>query len=183
MSSAAFRATPNLPASADVTSERQVIDIFLAPGEFYFGDQDTRIRTVLGSCVAITLWHPLRLIGGMCHFMLPTRGHKPGADLDGRYGDEAVQLFLKELKRTRSAPGEYEVKLFGGGNMFPDRGRHHALHVQVGRRNVDSGLQWLQHHRFRIKAQHMEGNGHRNIVFELWSGDVWLRHVEPPSGK
>jgi chemotaxis protein CheD len=32
------------------------------------------IRTVLGSCVSITLWHPVKRVGGMCHFLLPTRG-------------------------------------------------------------------------------------------------------------
>jgi len=34
------------------------LEIFLHQGEVYFGDRDTRIRTVLGSCVAITMWHP-----------------------------------------------------------------------------------------------------------------------------
>lgn len=168
-------------ASPDVTSERQVIDIFLAPGEFFFGDQDTRIRTVLGSCVALTLWHPARLIGGMCHYMLPSRGLKRGSELDGRYGDEAVQLFLNEVKRYRSHPSEYEVKLFGGGNMFPHAHRHGGL--DVGGRNIELGLQMLQQHRFRLKARHMAGAGHRNVVFEVWSGDVWLKHVGPAPGK
>src|SRR5690606_24666729 len=27
----------------------------------------------LGSCVALILWHPTRLIGGMAHIILPTR--------------------------------------------------------------------------------------------------------------
>ena len=47
-------------------------DVFLLPGEFHFGDQDDRIITLLGSCVAITLWHPEKRIGGMCHYMLPS---------------------------------------------------------------------------------------------------------------
>lgn len=169
-------ANTSFTASSDVTSERQVIDIFLAPGEFYFGDQDTRIRTVLGSCVAVTLWHPARLIGGMCHYMLPSRGLKRGSDLDGRYGDEAIQLFLDEVKRHRSHPTEYEAKVFGGGNMFPEARRGRAL--DVGRRNIELGLQLLQQHRFNLKARHMAGVGHRNVVFEVWSGDVWMKHVE-----
>ena len=53
---------------------RNVIEIFLQPGDFYFGDRDTRIRTLLGSCVSITMWHPRLHVGGMCHFMLPERG-------------------------------------------------------------------------------------------------------------
>ncbi len=39
------------------------MDIFLQPGELYFGDSDTCIRTVLGSCVSLTFWHP-KLLGG-----------------------------------------------------------------------------------------------------------------------
>ena len=65
-----------------------VIDVFLQPGEFYFGEEKTRIRTLLGSCVAVTLWHPKLRIGGMCHYMLPRRPRdKAGAaeKLDGRY--------------------------------------------------------------------------------------------------
>lgn len=50
------------------------LDIFLQPGEWYFGEGNTRVRTTLGSCVAIVLWHPVRRIGGMCHYMLPSRG-------------------------------------------------------------------------------------------------------------
>ncbi len=49
------------------------IDVFLQPGDVYFGDRHTRLRTILGSCVSITLWHPQRLLGGMCHFILPAR--------------------------------------------------------------------------------------------------------------
>ncbi|MGI9213007.1 MAG: chemotaxis protein CheD, partial [Methylococcaceae bacterium] len=64
---------------------RDIIEIFLQPGEYYFSDRDTRIRTVLGSCVAITFWHPGILVGGMCHFMLPTRmRNRESTELDGR---------------------------------------------------------------------------------------------------
>ena len=56
------------------------IDVFLQPGDFYFGEAGTRIRTLLGSCVAITLWHPILHIGGMCHIMLPERGERSHRD-------------------------------------------------------------------------------------------------------
>ncbi len=45
--------------------------VVLRPGDFHFGGGHTRISTLLGSCVSITLWHPRRLIGGMCHYMMP----------------------------------------------------------------------------------------------------------------
>lgn len=162
------------PESADITARRQVIDIFLQPGEVYFGDAETRIRTVLGSCVAVTLWHPHRRIGGMCHFMLPERGRPPaGEALDGRYGDEALELLLREIRHHHGRPADYQVKVFGGGNMFPST----PSHTHVGRRNHEFALEHLAALGLPVSNRHLAGNGHRQVIFEVWSGDVWLRHA------
>lgn len=150
------------------------IDIFLQPGELYFGDRHTRIRTLLGSCVSITLWNPWLKIGGMCHFMLPTRGHV-GPHLDGRYGDEALALLLREIRASRSRPGDYEVKLFGGGNMFPEHCSRHD-NLSVPKRNVESARRMLKAHGLVIHAEHVGGSGHRQLIFDVGNGHVWLRH-------
>lgn len=161
------------------------MDIFLQPGEFYFGDQDTRIRTILGSCVSITMWHPRRRIGGMCHYMLPSRGAKAGKQLDGRYADEALQLFLREIRAAGTRPEEYQVKLFGGGNMFRTLGKE-ALPPQktkgnggdyrdVPSRNRQTAYQLIQHYGFTLTAEHLGGSGHRQVMFDIASGHAWVR--------
>jgi hypothetical protein len=105
-----------------------IMEIFLQPGDWYFGDKDTRIRTLLGSCIAITIWHPRLRVGGMCHFLLPGRGVcTPSVGLDGRYGDEAIAALMQELWRQRTHPGEYVCKIFGGGNMFQTLAARSAL--------------------------------------------------------
>lgn len=152
------------------------IDIFLQPGEVYFGDRETRIRTLLGSCVAITLWHPVLKIGGMCHYLLPDNYQKMNADqLDGRYADEAMMLFMRELTKTKTNSNEYEAKIFGGGYQFP---KHNRSRMPVSDKNIQIGLELIRHYGFNLKAKHLGGTGHRNIVFDLWSGHVWMRHVE-----
>lgn len=42
-----------------------VCETVLAPGDVVFETRPVRLRTLLGSCVAITFWHPHRRIGGM----------------------------------------------------------------------------------------------------------------------
>ena len=155
------------------SSATGAIDIVLKPGEFHFGGGHTRIHTLLGSCVAITLWHPLKRIGGMCHYLLPTRGLNQKLS-QGHYADEAVQLFLDEICRARTKPRDYEVKLFGGGNMFAAlRGRSPALNVPHS--NIEHGARLLRQHGFHIKATDVGGSGHRKIYLELWNGDVWVQ--------
>jgi len=159
----------------------QFVEIFLQPGEFWFGDRDTRVRTLLGSCVAITMWHPRRRIGGMCHYLLPGRRRWGRSEvLDGRYADNALLLFLRELARTCTRPSDYEVKMFGGGNQFGARSGPASMNVPD--RNIEAGRELLAHHGFTLKAEHLGGNGHRNVVFDIWTGNVWVRHVDPSPG-
>jgi chemotaxis protein CheD len=155
-----------------------VLDIFLQPGELYFGDRDIRIRTVLGSCVSLTFWHPSLLVGGMCHYMLPNRSHEKRAasdlKLDGRYADEAIELLNNEIKATGAPSREFVVKVFGGGNMFPDRSNPVS---HVGLKNVETARKLVTQHGYNCVAEHMGGDGHRNIIFEVWSGHVWVKHA------
>ena len=80
-------------------SETQIKEIFLHPGEYVMAGALCRITTLLGSCVAITLWHPARRVGAMSHFLLASRGPRKRNQLDGRYGDEALALMLEQLTR------------------------------------------------------------------------------------
>lgn len=161
------------------------MDIFLQPGEFYFGDHNTRIRTILGSCVSITMWHPRRRIGGMCHYMLPSRGIKAGKQFDGRYADEALQLFLREIRAAGTRPEEYQVKLFGGGSMFRNPGKDAPAPQKtqggggdcrdVPCRNRQTAYQLIQHYGFTLTAEHLGGSGHRQVMFDIASGHAWVR--------
>jgi chemotaxis protein CheD len=151
------------------------IDIFLQPGEVYMGDRETRIRTLLGSCVAITWWHPKWQIGLMCHYLLPSRPRsKPRGDqaLDGRYADEAFQLVRHYIQAAGTLPVDYEVKMFGGGQMLSHADKPMPA---VEDRNIEYGKQWLAGHGFRLSREHLAGLGHRHIVFDLANGDVWVR--------
>jgi chemotaxis protein CheD len=154
----------------------RLLEIFLGPGDLFFGDRNTRVRTLLGSCVAVTLWHPLALLGGMCHFVVPTRSG-PGLrhELEGRYADEAFLLLLNEIRATSTSPDEYEAKMFGGGTQFAE---FSGEIMDVAARNVEAGLELLLHHGLTLTSMHLGGTGHRQVVLDVWSGDVWVRHVE-----
>jgi chemotaxis protein CheD len=160
-----------------------VLEIFLQPGEFYFGEELTRIRTMLGSCIAIALWHPRLHIGGMCHYMLPHRPQRrEGESIDGRYADEAMQLFICELRRSRTHPGEYRAKLFGGGAMLDASGPR-GQHADIPGRNMAAAVQLLALHGFEVHAQDIGGRGHRNVILDLWTGAVWLKRVPRPAAR
>jgi len=156
------------------------VEIFLQPGEFYWGESDVRIRTILGSCVAICLWNSRRQSGGMCHFLLPgnTKGEvytdkEKKRDI-ARYSEDAMGLFLKEIQKNGSNPREYDAKIFGGGCLLCDENGEEDREG-VGRRNIQSAKDLLGKNGFRLVAEDVGGNYHRKIFFDLWNGEVWMK--------
>jgi chemotaxis protein CheD len=164
---------------------KDLMDIFLQPGELFVADHNYQIRTILGSCVSITLWHPRLRVGGMSHFLLPNRPsvvHE--SEFDGRYGDEALLLMFKDLKALGINPTQCEAKIFGGGNMFP--GNQHARGQQakgltVGVRNGEAARELLRVHGITVVTESLFGIGHRQIIFDVSKGDVWSKQVRPSS--
>ena len=164
------------------------IDVFLQPGEYCVGGAAHRIRTVLGSCVSVTLWDPASRVGAMSHFLLATRGARSkrvddvcGLDLlalDARYGDEALRLMLHDLALRKVAPTACRAKIFGGGNMFSHD--HGDGATAVGRRNGEAARGLLQEHGIEIESESLFGDGHRQIAFDVETGHVWARQVCPP---
>jgi len=142
---------------------------FIHPGQFHFSDGDCHIYTILGSCVSITLWHPVKYIGGMCHFVLPKRTSADRSPApNGRYGDEAVELFRRQLSARGIKFTDCQAKVFGGSNMLG--ADESQVENTVGTRNVE------------ILVMHVGESGHRRIVFDIGTGDVWVRH-ESLTGK
>jgi len=147
--------------------------IFLNLGEIYFGQGDLQVETLLGSCVAITLWHAVRRLGGMCHFVLPARGRAAVDDvLDGRYGEEALLRLLQEVRQHDTLTVDYTVKVFGGASVLGLP----ASENRIGQANADFVLEMLRRLRIKITVQDLAGEGYRYLRFDLNTGDVWVRH-------
>lgn len=152
------------------------IEVSLQPGECFVGDRRYTLRTLLGSCVSITLWHPRHRIGAMSHFLLPTRGAPTAGAPDGRYGDEAMLLMRDELARFGILAQECQAKIFGGARMFPEQAR--LATGCVGKKNGEAARELLRAHGIEPVSEHLFGIGHRQIIFNVATGDVWARQAE-----
>ncbi len=152
-------------------------EVYLLPGEYFVGDERYRIRTVLGSCVSITLWHRRLRIGAMSHFLLSERESgpdpEPATELSGRYGKDALELMVAQLRECGVPVRECEAKVFGGGTMFPsiEAGRQPG----IGHRNGVAAEKLLTEYGIPVVSESLFGTGHRHILFDVASGDVWVR--------
>lgn len=165
----------------------------LMPGEYYFGNEPVILKTLLGSCVAVTLWHPVKHIGGMCHFVLPSRGKNTG-NLDGRYADEIIQIFARKVREFGTRPKDYQVYIYGGGNMFA--GKKHICHdskdggcesykscLDVSCRNRQAAYAEVVKHGFTISAADIGGTEYRNVELDISTGITRVRKMDEPDSQ
>jgi chemotaxis protein CheD len=166
---------PALPAGPDIggwAQARPGTELMLMPGELYVGADPARIRTLLGSCVAVTVWHATRRIGGMCHFLLPTRnrtGSKADGRADGRYGDEAVAALVQALKAHGLQPSECTAHLYGGADTMADST---GVKFNVGERNIEQGWSLIDRHGFNLDGVDVGDNVPRTVLLALATGEV-----------
>lgn len=145
-------------------------ELYLMPGQIWFGGGDFRLRTILGASVVVTLWQPLRRVGGMCHL----RQDSPSSP------SSLAELF-KAMAAAGTQPEECDIRLFGGGRMFSNlacRKNDDALQRQT----IQTTREQIHASGARIAHEQLGGNGHRQLLFDITSGDTWLRHwpvIEP----
>jgi len=144
----------------------------IKPEGFYFGDDEDELYTLLGSCVSVTMWHPSKHIAGMCHIVLPVRGSEESSL---RFAGCAVKKFLEKIKHYNTSPKEYEVGVYGGGNMFPAISKNHKR--LVGVKNFTEMEKLLIAAGFTIKFKDVGGTVARKLTLNRLTGSVSVEHV------
>ncbi len=146
----------------------------LLPGEYYVTSKDMLLTTVLGSCVSACLRDTTAGIGGMNHFMLPDDSDPASRDPAAamRYGAYAMEVLLNELIKTGARRERLEAKVFGGGAVLAN-----MTMLNIGERNADFVLRYLQLEQVRIAAHDLRGDLPRRINYFPASGRVTVRKL------
>lgn len=143
-------------------------EIFLNPGDLAYGFQKEVFGTLLGSCVAITLWHPVHRFGSICHFVLPLEAAKE--DLDGRYGVSAFECQRHDLLCHGIDIHQCVAKIFGGSQMFST-----SAVQDIGARNIATARMLIKNAGMMITAENVGGEGYRRLYFDVDTGEVWIK--------
>lgn len=117
-------------------------------------DDEVMLTTVLGSCVAACLYDPVRRLGGMNHFLLPDDAG--GRDIS--HAGAAMERLVNGLIKHGAMRSRLEAKLFGGSRML-------AGLPDIGRRNGEAALVFLQGEGIPIRAHSLGGTQARRVRF------------------
>jgi len=146
-------------------------NIFLKPGEVVMAYEPTLVTSVLGSCVAVTMFSRVLRIGAICHAMLPDSGGRSG---DLRYVDNALLHIFQKMRETGAV--DLVVKLFGGAQVL-NVSSYASEKRTVGEQNVARVESVLAALGLEIAARDTGGIQGRKLYFCTRSGDVYLHRM------
>jgi len=143
-------------------------------GQASLAADPARLVTILGSCVAATLYAPRRRLGMLSHVVLPqSRGNNENP---AKYADTAIPHMLETLRREGITAGELIAKVAGGACMFAD-----GQFSCIGENNAEAVFRALDAAGVRTAASDTGGKNGRRVCFDLSTGDLIVASVGRPS--
>jgi chemotaxis protein CheD len=159
---------------------RSLPELYLKPGDYYFGEQPTHVHTVLGSCVAVSIFHRHTGLAAMCHAVQPDCGLaeacKNRCAQYSRYVCCVVPAMVRSFFIRKIRPADLAVKLFGGAAITGDHD-HRQRQLSVGAMNVATARQVLQRNGLTLDVIDAGGDFGRKIIFNTQTGVVLMKRI------
>ena len=147
---------------------------YLLPGEIYFGSgkELSELKTLLGSCVAVLLWHPRKHLVGMSHITLPGNDH----DTDAKYSHGAFKYFLEQIRKSGTRPDEFITCVYGGGKMVSVDDPPSML--DIGNRNAQATLALIAKYNFRLHDMDLLDSKYRHVSINPEDGSITVKATD-----
>jgi chemotaxis protein CheD len=159
---------------ATCTAQKTADHTAVGIGQAFVASDPAQLTTILGSCIAVTMYSPHRRLGMLSHIVLP---HASGTTAyPAKFADTAVPYMLSTLKDHGVKTGEIVAKIAGGACMFGD-----GKFMQIGDANIRATTEALEAVGIRITNQDVGGSLGRRICFELATGLITVECIGHPS--
>lgn len=135
----------------------------------YATTEGVLIRTVVGSCVAVSLWDRKRKWGGMNHFLYPEVDE--GERRTAQFGDVAVPGLVAMMRDLGCRLEDLTAQVFGGATRMESGG--HTL----GGQNTDLARRELAGKGIPVVSEDVGGVMGRKLLFDTRTGEVAVLKV------
>jgi len=126
----------------------------------------------LGSCVGVTLYDPVRGIGGMLHSLLPQSkmNLKRAEENPFMFVDSGFVTLLKTILQKGSDQKKLICKVAGGGDFIDKKG-----FFRIGERNITILRKVLWKNKIMIAGKDLGGSIPRTMVLNMQTGETIIR--------
>ncbi|MGA2447063.1 MAG: CheR family methyltransferase [Polyangiaceae bacterium] len=145
-------------------------DHVIHAGGVFVSKDGVRVRTLVGSCIAVCMFDPIAGVGGMNHFMLP-HGDREGNP--ARFGFAAMELLIEGLLQNGAQRDRLRAKVFGASHVLAGN------YQDISAINIAFIREYMEAAELPILAEKLGQNGALQIVFETDTGRAFVRELPP----
>lgn len=126
----------------------------------------------LGSCLGITIYDPVKKIGGLLHVMLPASeiDSAKAADTPFMFMDTGLPRLFHAAYHLGADRSRLTIKAAGGAQLLDDR-----KVFNIGGRNFQVLTDLIARNGLVIHAQDVGGTSSRTLRFDLGTGKVTIK--------
>lgn len=147
-------------------------NVYLKPGEVIISRNPILVSTILGSCIAVTIFSPGKKIGAICHAMYPCN---PTGVANVQYVDSAIYYVFGKMAEY-TGKSDMIVKLFGGARVLA-AGEYEEERMAIGEQNITQAKRTLADLGLTISNADIGGIRGRKLLFSMKTGDVYIRKL------
>lgn len=129
----------------------------------------------LGSCIAVAIYDPTALVGGLLHYQLPYSGNngRKAKENPYTYADTGIPALFKAAYSMGAEKSRIRVKVAGAANVLESKGV-----FQIGRQNYAAMRKIFWKNGILIDAEDVGGNTWRTVRLEMETGAFYIKRKE-----
>jgi chemotaxis protein CheD len=126
----------------------------------------------LGSCLGVTIYDPVRRVGGLLHIMLPDSSINPAkaSNQPGMFVDTGVPALFRAAYQMGADKYRIQICLVGGAQVMDNTG-----FFNIGKRNYESLMALLDQHSLKVQVREVGGLVSRTVYLNVGTGEVRLK--------
>lgn len=142
-------------------------------------NQSMQITTYsLGSCIGLTIYDPVRRVGGLLHLMLPDSSINPqkAVNQPAMFADSGIPALFRAAYELLADKHRVQICVAGGAQVMDASGT-----FNIGIRNYKRVAEILDQHSLRIVAEQVGGMVSRTMMLNNQTGEVRLKVSGQPT--
>ncbi|MDI9571101.1 MAG: chemotaxis protein CheD [Pseudomonadota bacterium] len=133
---------------------------------------DVLVTYALGSCIAVVVFDPVAMVGGMLHFMLPdsTLDKNKASASPAMFADTGIPLLFKSCYALGAEKRRMIVKIAGGASILND-----GDYFRIGQKNITAVRKIFWKNNVMIDGEDTGQNYNRTVRLQIADGKCLVR--------
>lgn len=133
---------------------------------------DVIVTYALGSCVAVIVYDPVAIVGGMLHFMLPDSllDKRKAEEAPAMFADTGIPLLFKSCYQLGAEKRRMKVKVIGGASILDNDN-----YFRIGQKNITAVRRIFWKNNVLIDGEDTGDTCNRTVRLRMTDGRCFVK--------